>query len=298
MLDYRLLEALEKVGTLGSFERAANALGITQSAISQRISTLEQRVGILLVKRDRPVALTDVGLEIAKHVSKVKLLENELINVYNPDSSIPTLKIVMNADSLSTWWHDATAPFLKQHNVAIEIITEDQSQGLAHLQEGSVVACICSTEKTLSGTRSHYIGSMTYRFYCSPEFHQSYFSSAIDQQSLNQAPAVLYGVKDKIHEDAFTQMGLEFSSPRYLCPSSIGMVKQVASGSAYGALPTYQAAESTSELVDVFPDQAAIEIPLYWHYWREGGELLERLTDVLLSKNTRNVLQASNSLSL
>ncbi|ADZ89413.1 ArgP/LysG family DNA-binding transcriptional regulator [Marinomonas mediterranea] len=291
MLDYRLLEALEIVGTLGSFERAANALGITQSAMSQRISTLEQRVGKLLVKRERPITLTDAGLEIVKHVTKVKLLENELISVYNPDSSRPTLKIVMNADSLSTWWHDATAPFLRQHDVAIEINTEDQSQGLAHLQEGSVVACICSTEKPLSGTRCHYIGNMEYRFYCSPSFYQTYFSNGVTQDALNRAPAVIYGVKDKIHEEGFMKMGFELSSPRYLCPSSIGMVKQVASGSAYGALPTYQAEENASELIDVFADQPSIEIPLYWHYWREGGELLERLTDVLLSKQTREAMR-------
>ena len=287
MFDYRLLEALERVGTLGSFEKAASSLGITQSAISQRISTLEQRVGKLLVKRDRPIALTEAGLEIAKHVSKVKLLENELIGIYNPESSKPSLKIVLNADSVSTWWHDAVAPFLNQHSVSIEIAIEDQSEGLSHLKEGSVVACICSTEKPLSGTRCHYIGDMEYRLYCSPSFYQTYFSNGVTQEALDRAPAVVYGVKDKIHEEILVGRGFGFAGAQYVCPSSDGMVKQIASGTAYGSIPIYQVAETSSELVDLFPDNPSLNVPLYWHYWREGGELLEKLTDVLLSRKTK-----------
>lgn len=45
MLDYKLLEALVAVVDQGGFERAARHLGLTQSAVSQRIKLLEARLG-------------------------------------------------------------------------------------------------------------------------------------------------------------------------------------------------------------------------------------------------------------
>ena len=51
MLDYALLDALAAVVRHGSFDRAAGALNVTPSAVSQRVKLLEERVGAVLVKR-------------------------------------------------------------------------------------------------------------------------------------------------------------------------------------------------------------------------------------------------------
>ena len=51
MLDYSALSALAAVIREGSFERAARALHVTPSAVSQRIRLLEERVGCALVVR-------------------------------------------------------------------------------------------------------------------------------------------------------------------------------------------------------------------------------------------------------
>ena len=45
MFDYKLLSALAAVVEQAGFERAAQVLGLSQSAISQRIKLLEARVG-------------------------------------------------------------------------------------------------------------------------------------------------------------------------------------------------------------------------------------------------------------
>src|ERR1043165_3129716 len=45
-----------------SFSRAADEFGITQSAVSQRISQLEKKLGVTLIDRSvRPLALTPAG---------------------------------------------------------------------------------------------------------------------------------------------------------------------------------------------------------------------------------------------
>ena len=48
MLDYKHIEALAKVIQEGGFERAAQALFLTQSAVSQRVRQLEESSGQIL----------------------------------------------------------------------------------------------------------------------------------------------------------------------------------------------------------------------------------------------------------
>ena len=73
-LQIRHLAALTALAQEGSFGRAADRLGYTQSAISQQIAALERAVGQLLVERPRgtrPVKLTPAGYLLDEHASKI-----------------------------------------------------------------------------------------------------------------------------------------------------------------------------------------------------------------------------------
>jgi DNA-binding transcriptional LysR family regulator len=62
------IRVLSVVGGSDSFSAAAASLGITQSAVSQHIATLERQVGQPLVHRStRPVELTQAGSVLAEH---------------------------------------------------------------------------------------------------------------------------------------------------------------------------------------------------------------------------------------
>ncbi|MEG7384718.1 LysR family transcriptional regulator, partial [Pseudomonas aeruginosa] len=61
LFDYKLLAALAAVVEQGGFERAAQALGLSQSAVSQRIKLLEARVGQPVLVRETPPHPTDLG---------------------------------------------------------------------------------------------------------------------------------------------------------------------------------------------------------------------------------------------
>ena len=64
------LRAFEAAARLGSFERAAEELSITASAISKRISTVEDLLGTPLLLRDpKALALTATGKEYLAQVS-------------------------------------------------------------------------------------------------------------------------------------------------------------------------------------------------------------------------------------
>src|SRR4051812_42346481 len=73
-VELRHLAALQAVAEQGSFGRAAEKLGYTQSAVSQQIATLERIVGERLVERPggpRPVTLTEAGRILLRHAESI-----------------------------------------------------------------------------------------------------------------------------------------------------------------------------------------------------------------------------------
>jgi DNA-binding transcriptional LysR family regulator len=72
MLDVNRLRCLHAVAVHGSVTRAAAALHLTASAVSQQLSKLEEEVGrALLEKRGRGVRLTEPAMVLAEHASAV-----------------------------------------------------------------------------------------------------------------------------------------------------------------------------------------------------------------------------------
>ncbi|RMM60805.1 Chromosome replication initiation inhibitor protein, partial [Pseudomonas syringae pv. atrofaciens] len=59
MFDYKLLSALAAVIEQAGFERAAQVLGLSQSAVSQRIKLLEARIGLPVLVRATPPSPTE-----------------------------------------------------------------------------------------------------------------------------------------------------------------------------------------------------------------------------------------------
>lgn len=77
-LSFKLswIESLATLHNSGSFESAAELLGITQSAMSQRILSLEGSIGMPLVVRSRPIQLTPAGKVIAGYLDRFHALSH------------------------------------------------------------------------------------------------------------------------------------------------------------------------------------------------------------------------------
>ncbi|MDP1804005.1 MAG: LysR family transcriptional regulator, partial [Acidimicrobiales bacterium] len=76
-IEVRHLQALAAVAEVGTFARAAEALGFTQSAVSQQIAALEKAVGTPVFDRPggpRPVRLTPAGAVLLEHAEQVLAL--------------------------------------------------------------------------------------------------------------------------------------------------------------------------------------------------------------------------------
>src|SRR5262245_12877342 len=73
-VELRPLAALDAVAVEGTFGRAAERLGYTQSAVSQQISSLERAIGGAVFDRPggpRPVTLTPLGKLVLAHAREI-----------------------------------------------------------------------------------------------------------------------------------------------------------------------------------------------------------------------------------
>ena len=89
MVDFKAIETLMWVVTLGSFRGAAQKLNTTQPAISQRIAQLEQEVGVKLLQRDRRMVLpTPRGRQMMVYAEKLIGLRSEMLAVVGDHSAM------------------------------------------------------------------------------------------------------------------------------------------------------------------------------------------------------------------
>ena len=72
MRDFQAMEAFARVAELGSFTRAADALGLSRAMVTTHVQRLERRFGLRLLNRTtRKVAVTPAGADYLAHCRRV-----------------------------------------------------------------------------------------------------------------------------------------------------------------------------------------------------------------------------------
>ncbi|MDQ7733329.1 LysR family transcriptional regulator ArgP [Halomonas sp. SpR1] len=283
MLDYKLLHALATVVECGGFERAGDVLGLSQSAVSQRIKALEVRLGQPVLVRHPHLAPTPAGQRLLTHYQQVQLLERDLRgSLPTLDDQAPRLRIAINADSLVTWWAEAVAHICQQEGVLLDLVIEDQDVGLKRLRDGDVAACLCATPQPIAGARCVALGEMHYHPLASPEYVARHFPAGPSDEAFKKAPAIVFGPHDQLQHQFLAQCGYHGRFPYHLCPSSEGFVRLAVAGIGYGMMPQLQVGElmASGQLTSIAPGHS-LAVPLYWHFWRHSGQLIQRLTQHL-----------------
>ena len=105
-MNQRFVEAFYWVATLKSMTRAAEKLFMTQSAISSRISALEEELGILLIdRRDRQqFALTNAGVRFLNYAERLMTLHRQLRDeLGTEETGVHLLRVGAIESVLHTW---------------------------------------------------------------------------------------------------------------------------------------------------------------------------------------------------
>lgn len=290
MLDYPALEAVAAVIREGSFERAAAALGVTPSAVSQRVRGLEDRLGTLLVVRGAPCRPTPAGSTICAHVDAVALLESDALAQLPPlagsettrGAAVTVIRVAVSADSLGTWFPEAVAAFASAggEQVRLDLVVDDEQHTAERLRSGEVLAAVTADPAPAPGCRSRPLGALTYVATASRDFVARHFPEGVTRDALLEAPFLRFNRRDTLQlrwaREAFG--ATELAAPHYV-PTTQSFVDLALLGVGWGMNPVQLAQPhlSAGRLVDLSPG-LRLDVELYWQHARLGSNLLEGLT--------------------
>lgn len=286
MLDYAALNALATVVREGSFERAARALNVTPSAVSQRVKLLEERIGGALLVRGQPCVATEAGLQLCRHVERVGMLEHELRDALpllgaGEAGERVTVRVAVNADSLATWFVGAAAAFSQQHGALLDLTVDDQDHTAERLRSGAVLAAVTALAQPVAGCNSEALGTMHYVAAASPAFVQSHFATGVGARTLARAPSLVFDRKDALQARWVRRIcHREVETPRHWLPSPQAFVEAARAGMGWGMHPLSMVAQALRDgsLVELVPG-SRLPVPLYWQQARAAPRLLARLGD-------------------
>jgi LysR family transcriptional regulator (chromosome initiation inhibitor) len=289
--DPNALECLAAIVEEGGFERAAVRLSITQSAVSQRLRSLEVQVGTVLIVRSRPLRATSAGRLMLKHAMQMRLLRADLerdLKDVAPGASgsggdEERIAIAINADSIATWALPALTRLARQ-GLGLEIITDDQDFTIEWLREGKVLGCVTTLRQALRSCKMVPLGAMRYVAVAEAVYATEHCSEGLSPYNFRKVPFIAFNRKDDLQSEfigrAFNLKHVALS--QMYVPSSEGQVRAVLAGWGVSIVPELQVREhlQAGRLVDVAPGKA-LPVALYWHCWNLDSVVLDRLTGAL-----------------
>jgi LysR family transcriptional regulator (chromosome initiation inhibitor) len=277
------LAALAAVIEFGSFDAAAERLHITPSAVSQRIKALEQRVGQVLVVREKPCRATTAGVPLLRLAAQTAMLESEALAEMGGDGSgeRTRIAIAVNADSMSTWF---TAVFGQLPDVLFDIRIEDQDHSARLLREGAVMGAVTTERTPVPGCRVQSLGVMRYIPVASLGYVKRYQSGGLTADAVSAAPSLAWtrydALQDMLVRRAFRRT---IARPVHYVPTAEGFGAAVRAGLGWGMYPEQLAAPELADGSFVRICDMCLDVPLFWQCWKLDSPLVETVTGAVLS---------------
>ncbi|MFF6783556.1 ArgP/LysG family DNA-binding transcriptional regulator [Streptomyces sp. NPDC012510] len=291
-LPLDLVRTLLAVVDEGTFDAAAGALHVTPSAVSQRVKALEQRVGRVLLIREKPVRPTESGEVIVRFARQLARLEHDAhsaLGMTGPGEAT-RVSIAVNADSLATWFLPALSRVPEELRSCYELLREDEQHTARLLREGLVMAAVTSAPDAVAGCSVRPLGRMRYRPCAAPAFAGRWLgvgSGVPLEDVIADAPVVFFDRRDEF-QDAFVRgltRGRPASSRRHYVPTSEGFVDAVAAGMGWGMVPAAQAERllDAGRLVDLAPERS-MDARLFWQQWKLDSPALTAVAEAVAAE--------------
>lgn len=271
-IDGQQLAAFAAVVELGSFDAAAQRLHVTPSAISQRIKALEQRVGQVLVVREKPCTATSAGVPLLRLAAQTALLESETLAEMGGGSAHRTrIALAVNADSMATWF---TGVFTQASEFLFDIRIEDQDLSARLLREGVVMGAVTTERRPVPGCRVHLLGAMRYVPVAGAEYVQRYLPDGFTRDAAKAAPSLAWNrddaLQDQLVRKAFRK---DIVRPIHYIPTAEGFGAAVRAGLGWGMYPEELVDDDFVRITDQY-----LDVPLYWQCWKLDSSTVETIT--------------------
>jgi len=149
ILDLDLLRTLVTGIRMGSFARAADKIGRSQSALSLQMKKLEEQLEVeLFEKQGRSLTLTAAGKTLHDYAQRMLDLNEETVAAVRGSAIMGNVRFGMSVDFENTWLPATLARFARSHpQVAIEIRMDRNSALAAQVDRGEIdIALIFSND--------------------------------------------------------------------------------------------------------------------------------------------------------
>ena len=223
------LQALRAIADEGSFEAAAYELGVSASAVSQRIRALEREVGQVLLRRGTPCEPTEAGVGLVRVARHMRVLEQEAwAGLGRTAAGRSVTSLAVPADVLGTWFGPVLAEAADWDDTVLDLHVEDQDHSARLLRRGEVLAAVTTEPQPVQGCAAEPLGSMRYVPLASPALRARH--AAGDVVDLGAMPMMRYNAKDDLQRLALSGAGLDVAPPTHLAPSFDGFHRSVRAG--------------------------------------------------------------------
>ncbi|MDN6705710.1 ArgP/LysG family DNA-binding transcriptional regulator [Corynebacterium glyciniphilum] len=281
----RHMDTLLLVVDEGSFEAAADRLGVSPSAVSQRIKALEADVGRVVVRRTSPVGVTDAGEVLVQTARRMRLLESETDDRLRGRIGERPVSVGVNADSLGTWFRPVLRQVAEVGGISLELNLEDEQHSLAMLRRGDCMGVVTAEAEPVAGCVVEELGSLHYWPVGAPDLAVELEAARTvrGEDAWASLPLLVIGPHDRMTDGVLEPRGVTPRPGRRVSriPSFEGLNDAVVAGLGWTLVPVASAQPYVDAGTMVRLAEDVIEVPLYWQHWRLESDTLGVLTDAV-----------------
>ena len=271
-IDWDKLKTFHAAARTGSLTRAAEDLGISQSAVSRQIAALEDSLNLPLFHRHaRGLTLTEEGQLLHKTAAEVSgKIAASLATVQNARQRPEGPLRVSSPISLGSNWLTTVLPeFLEQYpDIEMQLFLEDSEHDLMDFDVDCALRPWPSTQGDVIERK---LGAITQSLYASPGYLAKHGAPA-SAEDLDDHAIVAFGelTPGKLQSanwvlNAGRPEGAPPRKPVMSVNNLHGIMRAAESGIGLAGLPDYMVA-SSRRLVRVLPEVRGESFDLYFVY--------------------------------
>jgi len=266
LVDWSDLRTFYAVATAGSMNAAAELLGVTQSAISKRLSQLELRLGARLLERlPTGIQLTDAGHEALDHVTTMMRASQSLENTLKGLEARPQGEVkVWSNDGILAYCITPNVPSFLAENPGIRLaLLADRY--LPRAGPGYADVVLSFDQPKAQEVISFPLATLHYCVFSSREYLDTYGAPTgpLDVGGHRVLNHSLYtetpGWKEKTPQIA------ALVEPTILTDSSAGLLQATACGAGISVMPSYAARLDSRLTALPIPPLASVKVWLSYH---------------------------------
>lgn len=291
-MDWDKLRVFHAAAELGSFTRAAEALDMSQSAVSRQVSAVERDLNVPLFHRHaRGLMLTEQG-EILYHAAhdmmiKLDVVRGQLMEARDKPSG--TLRVTTTVGLGSTWLTDRMHEFVELYpDISLQLILENEELDLSMRQADVAVRLQKPSQPDLVQRR---LFTVHFHIYASQDYLDR-FGEPNTLESLDDHRIITFGVPVPAYlrdVNWLEAAGRPLGQPRQpvMRINNVMAIRNVVrNGAGIATLPDYMM-EKSGDLVRILSQAEAPSFTTYFVYPSElrNSARIGAFRDFLLEKS-------------